>query len=136
MIVTKQSNAGTFSQQSPQQWVNGADTDLKNVTTALQGRIRFGSNSSSTGSPNMGASAASSTMGENIAGQFVTFTTPATPNTTFTVPHALGSTPVGHIVASKSAAVDVYGNPSSWNANNITLSATTAGAQVTLFLMK
>lgn len=136
MIVTKQSNAGTFDSQAPHRWVNGADVDLKNIAAALQGRLRFGSNSSSTGSPNMGTSAASSTMGENIAGQFVTFTTPATPNTPFTVPHDLGSSPVGHIVASKSASVDVYGDPSTWNANDITLSATTAGAQVTLFLMK
>jgi len=136
MIVTKQSNAGTFNQQSPQNHVNSVDTDLKNVTTALQGRLRFGSNSSSTGSPNVGSSAASSTMGENIAGQFVTFTTPSTANTTFTVPHNLGSTPVGHIVASKSAAVDVYGSTTNWNANNITLKATVPNATVTMFLMK
>jgi len=136
MIVTKQSNAGTFNKESPQQWVNGADTDLKNISTALQGRLRFGSNSSSTGSPNMGASAASSTMGENIAGQFVTFTTPSTSNTSFTVPHNLGSTPVGHIVASKNASVDVYGEPSTWSSTSITLKATAPSAQVTLFLMK
>lgn len=136
MIVTKQSQAGTFNSQSPQQWVNGADTDIKNIATALQGRLRFGSNSSSTASPNVGSSSASSTMGENIAGQFVTFTTPAIANTSFTVPHDLGSTPVGHIVASKSASVDVYGEPSTWNANNITLKATSASTQVTLFLMK
>lgn len=136
MIVTKQSNAGTFNPQTPQQWVNGADTDIKNIATALQGRLRFGSNSSSTGSPNVGSSAASSTMGENIAGQFVTFTTPSTANTSFTVAHSLGSTPVGHIVASKSATVDVYGSPSTWTSTNITLKATTPGATVTLFLMK
>lgn len=136
MIVTKQSNAGTFSQQSPQNWVNGANTDLANITTALQGRLRFGSNSSSTGSPNVGSNASSSTMGENIAGQFVTFTTPSTANQSFTVPHDLGSTPVGHIVASKSASVDVYGSTSNWNANTITLKATVPNTQVTLFLMK
>lgn len=136
MIVTKQSNAGTFNQQSPQQWVNGADTDLKNITTALQGRIRFGANSTSTGSQNIGASAASSTMGENIAGQFVTFTTPALANQPFTVSHNLGSVPIGHIVASKSAAVDVYGEPSTWSTKSITLKATVPSTNVTLFLMK
>lgn len=136
MIVTKQSNAGTFNKDTPHNWVNGADTDLKNISTALQGRLRFGSNSSSTGSPNMGSSASSSTMGENIAGQFVTFTTPATANTTFTVPHNLGSTPVGHIVASKSAAVDVYGSTTNWNTNTITLKATVPNTTVTMFLMK
>lgn len=136
MIVTKQSNAGTFNSNTPQNWVNGADTDLKNIATALQGRLRFGSNSSSTGSPNVGSNASSSTMGENIAGQFVTFTTPATANQPFTVPHSLGSVPVGHIVASKNAAVDVYGESSTWTSNNITLKATVPNAQVTMFLMK
>lgn len=136
MIVTKQSNTGTFKLEAPHQWVNNADTDLKNITTALQGRLRFGANSTSTGSPNIGASANSSTMGENIAGQFVTFTTPPVAGTSFTVPHSLGSTPVGHIVASKSAAVDVYGEPSSWTTDNITLKATVPNATVTMFLMK
>jgi hypothetical protein len=136
MIVTKKSSTSNFNTQAPQNWVNSADKDLGNITTALQGRLRFGANSSSTASPNMGASAASSTMGENIAGQFVTFTTPATPNTSFIVPHNLGSTPVGHIVASKNMAVDVYGEPSTWTSTNITLKSTVANANVTLFLMK
>ena len=136
MIVTKRSNTSNFNQDNPNHWVNSTDKDLANITTALQGRIRFGSNSTSTGSPNIGASANSSTMGENIAGQFVTFTTPNTPNTSFTVPHNLGSTPVGHIVASKNASVDVYGDPSTWTSNNLTLKATVAGAKVTMFLMK
>lgn len=136
MIVTKKSSTSNFNQDSPQHWVNSADKDLGNITTALQGRLRFGSNSTSTGTPNVGANANSSTMGENIAGQFVTFTTPASINTSFTVPHNLGSTPVGHIVASKNMSVDVYGEPSTWTDSNITLKSTVANANVTLFLMK
>ena len=136
MIVTKKSSTSNFDPNNPQTWVNAADKDLGNITTALQGRLRFGSNSSTTVSPNVGTSAASSMMGENIAGQFVTFTTPSTVNTPFTVPHDLGSTPVGHIVASKNMSVDVYGDPSTWTSNNITLKSTVANANVTLFLMK
>lgn len=136
MIITKKSSTSNFNQDAPHHWVNSADKDLSNITTALQGRLRFGSNSSDTTSPNVGANVNSSTMGENIAGQFVNFTTPATANTTFTVPHNLGSTPVGHIVASKDSAVDVYGDPSTWSSTNITLKATAPSAQVTLFLMK
>lgn len=136
MIVTKKSSTSNFNPDTPHHWVNSADKDLDNITTALQGRLRFGSNSSGTPSPNIGANANSSTMGENIAGQFVTFTTPATPNTSFTVPHNLGSTPVGHIVASKNMSVDVYGDPSTWNNKNISLKSTVANANVTLFLMK
>ena len=136
MIVTKQSNTGTFKLEAPHKWVNTADTDIKNITTALQGRLRFGSNSSVKTSSTVGASASSSSMGENIAGQFVTFTTPPVAGTSFTVPHSLGSTPVGHIVASKNASVDVYGEPSTWSPDNITLKATAPNATVTMFLMK
>lgn len=46
-----------------------------------------------------------------VDGQWLRARTPTTPNTTFSIPHGLGRTPVGFVVYGKSAAVDVYNAP-------------------------
>lgn len=127
MIVTKTENPNDFSMTVPQQWTSEVDTDLKNICLALQGRIRFGSNASN------------NNMGENIMGQFITYTTNGTVNTQDTIPHTLGSVPVGYLVISKSIAGDIYqqaNTGTAWTAKNIYLKCTTASNTVTLFLLQ
>lgn len=127
MIVTKTSNINDFNMTNPKSWPSEIDIDLKNICLALQGRIRFGPNL-----PN-------NNNGENIMGQFVTYTTNSTPNTQDTVSHQLGSIPIGYIVISKSAACDVYqqsNTGTTWTKSNLYLKATASNVTVTLFLIQ
>ena len=71
----------------------------------------------------------------NIKGKWITVTTPATPNTDFTVDHNLGTVPVGIHLMQKSAACDVYNSPTTANTKSqATLRATAGGASLHLFI--
>lgn len=127
MNTSKTSNFNDFDKKDPTNWAREIDNDLGIIFLALQGRIRFGANS---GTVN---------KGENILGQFVTYTTNATPNTEDTVPHKLGSIPVGYIVVSKSKAGDIYQKATTgtaWTNQNLYLKCTVASVSVTLFLLQ
>jgi hypothetical protein len=126
MIVTKTESPNDFSHTTPQQWVSEVDTDLKNLFLCLQGRVRFGNSTNNL-------------SGENIMGEFVVYTTNATPNTEDKISHTLGSIPVGYLVISKDKACDVYqksNTGTAWTTTNIYLKATVASASVTLFLLQ
>lgn len=127
MKVAKTSDFVDFDKTDPTRWAREVDNDLGNVVTALQGRVRFGPNNTVTN------------KGENILGQFVTYTTNGTPNTEDTVPHSLGSIPVGYIVVSKSKAGDIYQQATTgtiWSSSNLYLKCTVASVVVTLFLLQ
>lgn len=127
MIVTKVSSVNDFNSTTPQQWVSEADNDFKNICLALQGRLRFGGNSTG------------NSAGENIMGQFITYTTNATPNTEDTINHQLGSIPIGYLIISKSKSCDIYqqaNTGTSWTSSKIFLKSTVASTSITLFLLQ
>ena len=127
MKVVKTSNLSDFDKNDSTKWANEIDNDLGNVILALQGRLRFGPNNSTLN------------KGENILGQFITYTTNGTPNTEDTIAHNLGSIPIGYIVVSKSKAGDIYQQASTgtaWSSTNIYLKCTVASVSVTLFLLQ
>lgn len=60
--------------------------------------------------------------------------TPGAPNTDFGVVHNLGRVPVGYIVVSKSAAVDVYTGSVAATITTLTLRATVAGVAIRVMI--
>ena len=89
------------------------------IARALNGRIGFGDGTDS----------------ENIEGTWVSVTTPGTPNTDFTVTHGLGRLPVGYLVMSKAAAVDVFDGSVAATISQITLKATVGSVAIKLFIV-
>lgn len=127
MKTTKISDFSSFDLKHPQGWCRDVNTDLENIFLCLSGRIRFGANNTVTN------------KGENILGQFVTYTTNVTPNTEDIIPHQLGSVPIGYIVVSKDKAGDVYQKANTgtvWTASSIYLKCSVASVSVTLFLLQ
>lgn len=96
-----------------------ADNDLINIFMALKGKISFGDGIAS----------------ENISGQFVTFTSSATPNAEFSVPHTLGATPIGWIVVNKNKAGDLYKGTTVWTSLSIALKCSVASVTYKVFLI-
>lgn len=70
----------------------------------------------------------------NIDGSWVSVVTPGAANTDFTVNHVLNRVPVGYLVVSKSAAVDVYTGSVAATKTQLTLRATTTGVNIVLFI--
>lgn len=127
MKASKTSSYVSSKETNPEKWARDVDNDLNSIFLVLSGRVRFGPNNSTIN------------MGENIQGQFVTYTTNATPNTEDTIPHNLDSIPIGYIVVSKDKAGDVFqkqntGTP--WTSSFLYLKCTVASVSVTLFLLK
>jgi hypothetical protein len=89
-------------------------TDITNLVTAVDGNITFN---------------------DNMAGVFVTFTT-TTANVSNSVPHTLGSIPIGFIVTNINVGGVVYA-PSTlnWTSTKIQLYCSTANATVTAWLI-
>lgn len=102
------------------------DQDMSNLFLAMQGRIRFGTG-------------IDGDRGENISGEFQTYTSNATPDTEDTLAHTLGATPVGFIVLHQDKAGSVYQGPTTgtnWTSNNIYLKCDVASVTFLLFLIK
>ena len=97
--------------------------DLINITETLKGRIRFGSGTSGE-------------RGENIAGEFVTYTSNAVADTEDTVAHTLGAAPVGFIIINRDKGGVVYDSGTAWTSSNLYLKCSTASTVVDLFLLK
>ncbi len=127
MKTSKISNYVSSQNTDPEKWARDVDNDLGTIFLALSGRLRFGSNNTL------------NNHGENVMGQFVTYTTNGTPNTEDTVPHTLNSIPIGYIVVGKSKAGDIYQLATTgtlWSGSNIYLKCTVASVVVTLFLIQ
>ncbi len=124
MKTTKISNFNTFDDTKPDQWARDVDSDLNTVFLCLSGRVRFGPNNNTIN------------MGENILGQFVTYTTNGSANTEDTVSHNLKSVPVGYIVVKQNKAGSIYDSGTTWNSSNLYLKCSVTSMLVTLFLIQ
>lgn len=129
MIVIKKGNYNA-SRYAHDQYDNSDiinnDTDVGNIITCINGRIRFG--------PGI-----SGNNGENIAGQFLTITTNATPDTEDTFTHKIGAIPVGYIVIGQSKAGSLYQlatTGTAWTGSKIYLKCSVASVVFNLFLLK
>lgn len=96
--------------------------DFAKLFAFAQGRVRFGP-------------ATSGNDGENIFGQWVTFTT-STADTEVVVPHTCGVIPVGYLVTKINKGGVVYISTTTWTSTNIYIKCSTATTIVTLFLLK
>jgi len=98
------------------------DCDIANLFLFTQGRVRFGSG-------------ATATRGENMSGEFRTFTT-STANTEVVVPHTLNALPVGHIVIGQDKAGSLYKSTTAWTNKNIYIKTDGATVTFNIFLLK
>ncbi len=126
-IFTNSSNSSTPSNQnainsSIDAYGKGADLDLTHITQALKGNLRFGN-------PNVNFS-----NGENMAGQFVVFTT-AGANTEVNVPHTLGVIPTGYIVTGINVGGVIYSSGTAWTITSVYIKCSAATASVNMFLL-
>jgi hypothetical protein len=108
--------------QSMESNVRRLDQDAKQLFTALQGRVRFGSGTDGD-------------RGENIAGEFQVATT-AGADTEVAIPHSLGAAPIGYIILRQDKAGSVYDSGTTWTDTNIYIKCSTAATTLTLFLLK
>lgn len=105
--------------------VRSIDKDMVVLFACLQGRVRFGPGTSGND-------------GENIAGQFLTITTSATPNAESTFTHSLGGIPVGYLIIWQDKAGSLYQGPSTgtaWSSSTISFKCSVASVQFKLFLL-
>ena len=102
------------------------DTDLNALFLAMQGRIRFGDGGDGD-------------RGENLSGQFQSFTSHATANTEFSVAHTLGSVPVGYLVLGQDKAGSLYqlsGTGTAWTSSAIYFKCSVSSVTFLVFLLK
>ena len=70
----------------------------------------------------------------NINGQWVSVTTPSTPNTDFTITHNLGRIPQGFDVKQKSGPCDIYNGSTTHTTSEATLRASAANVSLKIFV--
>jgi hypothetical protein len=121
MKLVKQSRFNSQDQDLTK-YVTSADGDLINIFNAFKGRIRFGDTTNAS-------------RGENIAGEFRTFTSSATPNAEFSLAHTLGATALGWIVINKNKAGDLYKGSTAWTSSSVYLKCSVASVSFTIFLL-
>jgi len=73
-------------------------------------------------------------LGQNITGQWVTGTSPATADTEFSITVNLGYTPVGFDVKRQDKAASFYDSGTAWTATTIYLKCSVASVKYTLFV--
>lgn len=79
---------------------------------------------------------ATGTQGENISGEFATFTTSATPNAESIIAHGIGAVPVGYIVLNKNKAGDLYSGSTAWTTTAVSFKCSVASVTFKVFLIK
>lgn len=128
MIVVKKSsyNASRYAHDKfdNSDTIN-SDTDISNIITCLNGRVRFGPGTSGNN-------------GENMAGQFLTITTNVTLNTESTFNHTMGAIPVGYLVLGQDKAGSLYQlatTGTAWTNTTISLKCSVASVTFKLFLL-
>lgn len=88
------------------------DKDLKDIFSAIQGRLRFGSGTSGL-------------KGENIGGVWLKVLTSGTANAEVGYAHGLASQPMGYIVVWQDKAGSLYANPEGAGINTVWTTGTT-----------
>ena len=124
MIVGKIVTLNSSSSQPEQ--IQILDKQQKNIITALQGRLRFGD-------------AADGEPGENISGEFRSFTSDGSADTEFSVTHLLGAIPLGAIVLHQDKAGSLYQGPTTgtaWSATTVFFKCDVASVAFLIFLIK
>jgi hypothetical protein len=102
------------------------DEDLRNLFLLSQSRIRFGDFTSGS-------------FGENLSGQFKSFTSHASPDTEFSVAHTLGVVPVGQIILYQDKVGSLYQGPTTgtnWTSSAVYYKCDVASVSFAVFLLK
>lgn len=99
----------------------GILTDVTNIRLAINGNLRFGPGSTGTN-------------GENIDGQWLTFTS-GTSNLTNNLSHTLGSIPVGYLVTNINKPAIIYSSGTLSTGTTVYLCASTNNVTATVFLI-
>ncbi len=123
MKTSKKSTYNGPKNTNPENWANDVNSDLEQIFLCLSGRIRFGNNNTI------------NNHGENVMGQFITYTSNGTPDTQDTVPHTLNSIPVGYIVVNRNKNGGVYTSAAA-TSTNLYLKCSVASTTVTLFIIQ
>ena len=111
MYVSKSSNFFTSNKYAENSDPAVVDSDLQQLFTALQGRLRFGSGTSGN-------------KGENLGGCWLQVFTSGTANFEIGVHHNLLSQPMGYIVVWQDKAGSLYANPFGSGINTVWTSGT------------
>lgn len=108
-------------EQIKQIWVQ-----IDKIIHCLQGRVSFGTG-------------VDGVSGQNIEGEWQSFTTPAGADTEFNVAHTIGSVPLGYIVVSQDKAGNLYqqaGTGTAWTSIQISLKCSASSVSFLVFLVK
>ena len=124
MIVAKIVTLNTSLPEQEQ--IRILDLQQKRIVTALQGRLRYGD-------------AADGEQGENIQGEFQSFTSDGVADTEFSVTHTLGAIPLGRIIFHQDKAGHLYQGPTTgtaWTATTVFFKSDVASVEFLIFLVK
>lgn len=124
MKLNKISNFVGFKISKIEDYIRSVDTDLRNLFLFTQSRVRFGSRDDNT-------------FGENVAGEFQTFTTPTATNVEFSVTHSLGAVPTGgYLVVTQANKGSLYTATGSNTATTAYFRSDATSTSFTVFLLK
>jgi len=115
------SNGFVPQSTTAQNQTSGVITDITNLCLAINGNLRFGNG-------------IAGTNGENIAGQWLTFTSGST-GAVNVLTHTLGSVPVGFITTNINKPAIIYSSGSSWTGSTVYLVSSTTSVTATVFLL-
>lgn len=114
----------TLNENRPtQEQIRVLDLNMRKLFEVFKGRVRFGTGTDGDG-------------GENISGIWQSITTNATPDSTETLAHGLGSIPIGYIVVNQDKAGSLYDQGTTWTTDNMYLSCDVASVTFTIFVLK
>lgn len=122
MRIQKKSTLQKINNNNKENIERNIDADLNQAFQAINGRLRLGDGTSGLN-------------GENISGQWQTFTT-TTANTEVSVTHTVGAVPVGFIVTSINVGGVVYNSGTAWTSTNAYFKCSAANATITVFLLR
>lgn len=93
------------------------------TSKVLAGNVSFGSTMDNTG------------QDQNIQGYKAMGTTPATPNTQFSINHSLGRIPIGFLVISLNAVATIYAGTTAWTSTTIYLACNQSSVAYSLIVI-
>lgn len=127
MKISKRSNyVGITQRTNFEKFIVDIDKDVENLCLLPQGRIRFGTSTTKTGT---------NLRGENLSGEFITFQA-SNSTTNFGITHYLGAIPQGWIVISQSGPGTLYAGSTANTTSTAYFMSTTSATNYTIFLLK